>query len=215
MGQQQSYTERLHESLCNKNKARLDDLMDMPEFVSANITADILLELLERNYDNATVKRFADIADDDQLALLVSFCILYVNACDFSYLFEHMRNRRDTIGRHHLQSLFMTVCDRADVDAMEVMIKYGCYDATDERVLRAIFRTEMVKSSVNERALRLVMQSHPGHRQSAQFLLDSCPVIVKNTAIRDTLTAMLKEYVIACDEPMSSNNTATNLTAVE
>lgn len=195
MGQQQSFQAKLHECLCNNGVEQMKALQQQPEFTSENISDAMFVELVDRRWDPATTMAFAKLANDRQLAILVSACIMHSSVLPLGPLFALMKDAPTTIREAHLDELFMTAVDHVDTDAVKAMVEAKCFDATDGRPIVTVVRRELGKMAPDEELVQIVLDALPGHRDSATYLLETCVPKAKSEATKAALTAKLNKYL--------------------
>lgn len=196
MGQSASFTEQVEIAICNSDRKMLEDLMGRPEFNSSVITLNILVELIQKSWSSEVIYKFANLANDDQLATLLSTAILHNHVISLEKLFTLMKSPADTISKHHLKDLFLTVCDRENLPAVEDLIKFQCYDPMDERPLVVVFRTVMRKKyACDEGLLDAVTKALPNHADTAEYLLKCLETEVRNEEKKKLLEEKLKNYI--------------------
>lgn len=196
MGQSVSFSEQVELAICNSDRRTLENLMERPEFNSSVITLNILVELIQKSWSSEVIYKFACLANDDQLATLLSTAILHNHVLSLAKIFSLMKTPTDTIRKHHLKDLFLTVCDRENLPAVRDLIQFQCYDPTDERPLVVVFRTVMRKKyACDEGLLDAVSKALPNHADAAEYLLKCLEVEVKNEDKKKLLEEKLKNYI--------------------
>eukprot|EP00796_Vickermania_ingenoplastis_P009169 gene9169-6448_t len=196
MGQQASLSDKVHLAICNSEKDTLANLMAQPEFTPEMVDVRMMVELIQKQWDNEVIYKFADLASDDQLASLVATAILHNHVISLDKLFSKMQEPSATIERHHLRELFYTVCDRANLEAVKSLVQHQCYDPQDDRPLVTVFRTAMRKNfAVDEELLDLVMQALPGQTEAARYLLERLPEESKREETKELLKSKLERYL--------------------
>lgn len=196
MGQTPSFTSRLEVAICNSDRQELEKLMEQPEFNSKTITLNILVELIQRQWDSEVIDKFANLANDDQLATLLSTAILHNHVLSLEKLFQKMKSPMATIEKHHLKDLFLTVCDRGNFPAVKDLIKFHCYDPKDARPLTVVFRSAMRKKyGIDEELLDVVAKALPNHTTAAEFLQKCLEEEVKSEDTKKLLGFKLKSYI--------------------
>lgn len=196
MGQQQSLSQKIHIAICNNEKSSLEGLISSPEFNAEVIDTKMFVELVDKQWDNSIIIRLAKHAGDEQLASLVATVLLYGYRMPLAEIFILMKNPTATIEKHYLKELFLTACDRENVDAVRDMIQYSCFDPSDERPVVVVFRKAMTKHNcVNDELLDAVLSSCPHHKEAAKYLLSLLPKECKQEKVREALKAKLENYL--------------------
>lgn len=196
MGQQQSFSQQVHVAICNSEKDKLNALMAAPEFTAEVIDVQMLVELVQKQWSSDVICKFASLASDDQLASLVATAILHNHVVSLVDIFSKMDAPASTIEKNHLKDLFLTVCDRGNLEAVRALIQYQAYDPLDERPIITVFRTAMRKNhGVDEALLDAVLQALPHHDEAAQYLLDCLPLETKKEEVKILLEGKLKRYI--------------------
>lgn len=196
MGQTVSFADKVELAICNSDRQELERLMAQPEFNSSAITVNILVELIQKQWSSEVIYKFATLANDDQVATLLSTAILHNHVLSLEKLFELMKTPSTTIGKHHLKDLFLTLCDRGNVPAVKDLIQFQCYDPKDERPLTVVFRSAMRKKyGIDEELLDVVAEAVPNHTETAVYLLQCLEEEVKNEDTKNLLERKLKAYM--------------------
>ncbi|CCW70217.1 unnamed protein product [Phytomonas sp. Hart1] len=195
----------LHESLRTKNLSKLKRLMDSQKFKSSGVDEGIYVNLITFEWDNNTIVRFAKIASDDQLATLIGTAILYKRCIPFKEVFGYLKNVPATIQRHHLKGLFLIASNSLDKNTLEAMIYYGCFDPSDSRPIVTIFRQFIEMTEVKEEVVQLILQSHPGHTEPAEYLRDECIPSCKSEDVKAILLKRIINYLTECKGSAHAN----------
>ncbi|KPA86730.1 hypothetical protein ABB37_00815 [Leptomonas pyrrhocoris] len=195
MGQSQSFEEKLHECVCNNNLEQMKSLIQQPEFKSENVNDHMFVDLVERRWDPATIMAFAELANDHQLAILVSTTILHSGVLPLTPVFKLMKDSAATIRQEHLDELFMTACDHVDTEVVTAMIAAKCFDAADGRAIVTVVRRELNKAAPDEELVQVVLDALPGQQESARYLLETHIPKGKNEATKAILQEKLQRYL--------------------
>ncbi|EPY24886.1 hypothetical protein STCU_04003 [Strigomonas culicis] len=188
------FTFELHKCLCNNEKEALKQMTQSADFIAANMTSHIYLELVERRWDNDTISAFVKIGTDEQLSVLASCIVMYSSIYPIDKVFTAMQNTKDTIEKYNLKGLFMTACDRGDTDMVQAMIKHGCFDVQDGRPIMVICRREIDKAHVDEELIRSVLKALPGFTATIEALKEKFIPLGKNAASRELVLSLLSSY---------------------
>ncbi|KEG11219.1 hypothetical protein DQ04_02841010 [Trypanosoma grayi] len=197
MGQKQSLSDSLHRYVYNHDKEGVAQFLQTHEsdMKPGRLEDKVFVELILQQWDSDTVLRFAEAATDDQLAVLVATAVLQNHVVPLAPLFERMENRERVIEQHHLKHLFLTACERENIDAVRVFITNKTYDPSDRRPLRAVVRAQLVKSVVNEELLKMVMSTHPHQADNVEYIRKHCLSDAKSEEVRKIVEDRLFNYI--------------------
>lgn len=189
------YYKDVHQCLVNGDRERLNGLTKQKEFTMAAFPADIYVDLIQLRCSNDTIMLFASGATDDNLAVLIATAILQAHVVPLGPLFELMKDAKGAIEKHKLAALFLTVCDHEDTDAVKAMIRNRAFDPAEGRAITTVFRRQCDRSALDKELLSVVLDSHPGHKDIAVFLMENCVASAKHTASKDVMTELLEAYM--------------------
>ncbi|KAF8278804.1 hypothetical protein TcBrA4_0107220 [Trypanosoma cruzi] len=197
MGQKQSLNASLHRYIYNHDTDGLMRFLDAHEAELSNACMDenIYVELVQRQWDTATIYRFAKFANDQQLAVLIATAVLCSHLIPIAPIFELMQDCKRTIEQYHLKHLFLIACERENVDAVRAFIANKCYDPTDRRPVRAVLRAQLNKSVVNEELVKMVLAAHPLQTDNVEYIRNKCLSTAKNEGVHKMVDDLLVEYV--------------------
>ncbi|ORC87661.1 uncharacterized protein TM35_000212670 [Trypanosoma theileri] len=197
MGQKPSLNETLHQCVYGRDKEGVAQIFrDHASDINSSVLDDkIYYQLILQQWDSDTLCRFAKLANDDQLAILIAGAVLHSHVVPLAPLFELMRDRERTIEQHQLKHLFLAVCERENMDAVRVFIDNKCYDPSDARPIRAVVRAQLNKSRVNEELLEMILSAHPQQIDNVQSIRTKYLSDAKNDEVRKVIDNHLFKYV--------------------
>ncbi|KAH9598573.1 hypothetical protein LSM04_004541 [Trypanosoma melophagium] len=197
MGQKPTLNATLQQCVYGRDKEGLAQIFrDHESDINSSVLDEkIYCQLILQQWDSDTVSKFAKLANDDQLAVLMATAVLQSHVVPLAPLFGLMRDRERTIERHQLQYLFLTLCERENVDGVRAFIKYKCYDPSDCRPIRAVVRAQLNKSRVNEELLEMVLSAHPQQIDNVQYVRTKFLSEAKNDEVRKIIDGHLFNYV--------------------
>ncbi|ESL08788.1 hypothetical protein TRSC58_03504 [Trypanosoma rangeli SC58] len=197
MGQKQSLNDVLRQYIYNRDNDGLTEFLRAheAELSAASMDEVIYVELIGRQWDSNTIYRFAKFASDKHLAVLIATAILHSHAVQLAPLFELMRDRKRTIEEYHLKHLFLTACERENVDAVRAFIANKCFDPSDRRPVRAVLRAQLSKSSVNEELVKLVLAACPLQTDNVEYIRNHCLATAKSDGVRKVVDDLLFNYI--------------------
>ncbi|CAD2215896.1 hypothetical protein AGDE_03976 [Angomonas deanei] len=189
-----AFSAKLHRLLLNDQEG-LKSIFSDSDFKSVNIENGVFIDLIERSLPNDIIAPFVNVADDEQLSLLVSLIVLYSNVYPLENVFAHMKKKEEMIEKHKLKALFMTACDRGDLTAIRSLVENKCYDPNDTRPLVVICRNEMNKTVINQDLIKYIFEVFPKAQDDVKYLLQDCVPLAKHEQTKTAMKELLNQYL--------------------